>query len=80
MLGAADAVYLKGDWTRRDDTLGAYLRDFGRVGVPLYEHVRGLQRDLHLLEIEAEEEPPLEPEHHLTKRGFRWINQTPYNR
>lgn len=49
-------------------------------GVPLYEHVRGVQRDLHLLEIEAEEEPPLEPEHRLTKRGFRWINQTPYNR
>lgn len=36
VLERTDAVYLKGDWTRRDETLGAYLKKFGRVGVPLY--------------------------------------------
>jgi len=29
-------VYLKGDWTRRDPDITAFLRRFGRVGVPLY--------------------------------------------
>jgi thiol:disulfide interchange protein DsbD len=29
-------VYLKGDWTRRDAAITAYLAQFGRNGVPLY--------------------------------------------
>jgi thiol:disulfide interchange protein DsbD len=29
-------VYLKGDWTNRDNTITAYLEQFGRNGVPLY--------------------------------------------
>lgn len=35
-LGANDVVYMKGDWTRRDDAITAYLSQFGRNGVPLY--------------------------------------------
>ncbi|MGE4527271.1 MAG: protein-disulfide reductase DsbD family protein [Rhodospirillaceae bacterium] len=29
-------VYLKGDWTRRDPAITAFLRGFGRDGVPFY--------------------------------------------
>ena len=29
-------VYLKGDWTRQDPAITAFLRDLGRDGVPLY--------------------------------------------
>lgn len=29
-------VYLKGDWTRQDPAISAYLREHGRDGVPLY--------------------------------------------
>lgn len=29
-------VYLKGDWTRRDEAITQYLAQFGRNGVPLY--------------------------------------------
>lgn len=32
----ANAVYLVGDWTRRDDAITAELRRHGRSGVPLY--------------------------------------------
>ena len=32
----ADVLYLKGDWTRRDSEITAYLKSFGRAGVPLY--------------------------------------------
>ena len=35
-LEAAGAVYLVGDWTRRDDAITAELRRHGRSGVPLY--------------------------------------------
>ena len=35
-LRAADAVYLVGDWTRRDDAITAELQKHGRSGVPLY--------------------------------------------
>ncbi|MBA4803392.1 MAG: thioredoxin family protein [Brevundimonas sp.] len=35
-LEAADAVYLVGDWTRRDDAITAELMRHGRSGVPLY--------------------------------------------
>ncbi len=35
-LEDADAVYLVGDWTRRDDAITAELRRHGRSGVPLY--------------------------------------------
>jgi thiol:disulfide interchange protein DsbD len=35
-LEAADAVYLVGDWTRRDDVIAAELARHGRSGVPLY--------------------------------------------
>ncbi|HYC75036.1 protein-disulfide reductase DsbD family protein [Brevundimonas sp.] len=33
---AADAVYLVGDWTLRDDAITAELKRHGRSGVPLY--------------------------------------------
>ena len=33
---AANAVYLVGDWTRRDDRITAELERHGRSGVPLY--------------------------------------------
>jgi thiol:disulfide interchange protein len=29
-------AYLKGDWTRQDPAISAFLRDHGRDGVPLY--------------------------------------------
>jgi thiol:disulfide interchange protein DsbD len=32
----AGIVYLKGDWTNRDEEITRYLRSFGRSGVPLY--------------------------------------------
>ena len=35
-LEAAGAVYLVGDWTRRDDAITAELMRHGRSGVPLY--------------------------------------------
>ncbi len=35
-LEEANAVYLVGDWTRRDDAITAELRRHGRSGVPLY--------------------------------------------
>jgi len=35
-LRAANAVYLVGDWTRRDDAITAELQRHGRSGVPLY--------------------------------------------
>jgi thiol:disulfide interchange protein len=35
-LEAANAVYLVGDWTRRDDVIAAELARHGRSGVPLY--------------------------------------------
>ncbi len=33
---AADAVYLKADWTKRDAVIAAALAEHGRAGVPLY--------------------------------------------
>jgi thiol:disulfide interchange protein DsbD len=35
-LQARGVVYLKGDWTRQDADITAYLESFGRSGVPLY--------------------------------------------
>ncbi|CAN5140998.1 thioredoxin family protein [soil metagenome] len=35
-LTQADAVYLKADWTRRDDLIARELERHGRSGVPLY--------------------------------------------
>ncbi|MDQ7813622.1 thioredoxin family protein, partial [Brevundimonas sp.] len=35
-MEAANAVYLVGDWTRRDDAITAELERHGRSGVPLY--------------------------------------------
>ena len=35
-MEANDIVYLKGDWTRRDDAITEYLAQYGRNGVPLY--------------------------------------------
>ncbi len=35
-LEQANAVYLVGDWTRRDDAITAELQRHGRSGVPLY--------------------------------------------
>ena len=29
-------TYLKGDWTRQDPAITAYLRQYNRDGVPLY--------------------------------------------
>jgi thiol:disulfide interchange protein DsbD len=35
-FAAHGVTYLKGDWTRQDPTISAYLRAHGRDGVPLY--------------------------------------------
>lgn len=35
-LRSRDVVYLKGDWTRQDADITAYLESYGRSGVPLY--------------------------------------------
>jgi thiol:disulfide interchange protein DsbD len=35
-FSAHHVVYLKGDWTRSDPAITAYLKDFEREGVPLY--------------------------------------------
>jgi thiol:disulfide interchange protein DsbD len=35
-FAANKVVYLKGDWTRQDPVVTAFLRDHGRDGVPLY--------------------------------------------
>ena len=35
-LHTHNIVYLKGDWTNRNDEIAAVLRSFGRAGVPLY--------------------------------------------
>lgn len=37
--------YLKGDWTRRDAAITAYLESFGRSGVPLYVLYPGADRE-----------------------------------
>jgi thiol:disulfide interchange protein len=35
-FGKAEIIYLKGDWTARDDVIAAELKAHGRQGVPLY--------------------------------------------
>jgi len=35
-LAAHDVAYLKGDWTRNDESITRYLQRYGRNGVPLY--------------------------------------------
>jgi len=35
-FAARGIVYLKGDWTRQDPAITAFLRSRGRDGVPLY--------------------------------------------
>jgi len=35
-FASAGITYLKGDWTRQDPAITAYLRSLGRDGVPLY--------------------------------------------
>jgi thiol:disulfide interchange protein/DsbC/DsbD-like thiol-disulfide interchange protein len=35
-FAARHVAYLKGDWTRQDGTITAFLREHGREGVPLY--------------------------------------------
>jgi thiol:disulfide interchange protein len=35
-FAADDVTYLKGDWTRQDPEITAFLRQNGRDGVPLY--------------------------------------------
>ena len=35
-MESANAVYLVGDWTRRDDAITVELQRHGRSGVPLY--------------------------------------------
>jgi thiol:disulfide interchange protein DsbD len=35
-MEASRTVYMVGDWTRQDPTIGRYLAQFGRSGVPLY--------------------------------------------
>ncbi len=35
-FAAKHVAYLVGDWTRRDPAITAYLKQFGRTGVPLY--------------------------------------------
>ncbi|MEM9725915.1 MAG: thioredoxin family protein [Pseudomonadota bacterium] len=36
LLAQADAAYMLGDWTLRDEAITDLLRGFGRIGVPLY--------------------------------------------
>jgi thiol:disulfide interchange protein len=36
LLAAADAVYMKGDWTNVDPAITAFLQQHQAVGVPLY--------------------------------------------
>ena len=31
-----DVIAMRADWTRRDDSIGRYLADFGRYGIPFY--------------------------------------------
>ena len=35
-LAKHNIVYMKGDWTNRNDEIARILRSFGRAGVPLY--------------------------------------------
>ncbi|KQQ97577.1 cytochrome C biogenesis protein [Massilia sp. Leaf139] len=35
-MGAHKVVYMKGDWTNRDPAITAFLRSFGRDGLPFY--------------------------------------------
>ena len=35
-FAAHHVAYLKGDWTRQDPAITAFLREHGRDGVPLY--------------------------------------------
>jgi thiol:disulfide interchange protein DsbD len=35
-FAAHHVAYLKGDWTRQDPVISAFLREYGRDGVPLY--------------------------------------------
>jgi thiol:disulfide interchange protein DsbD len=44
-LAAKGVRYLKGDWTRRDSDITAYLESYGRSGVPLYVLYPGPGRD-----------------------------------
>ena len=39
-LAAHEAVYMKGDWTRVDPAITAFLESHGAVGVPLYVVIR----------------------------------------
>ena len=41
-FAAGDVAYLKGDWTRQDPAITAFLRQNGRDGVPLYVFYPGL--------------------------------------
>jgi thiol:disulfide interchange protein DsbD len=36
LFAEKDVLYLKGDWTSRDETITKYLERYGRSGVPLY--------------------------------------------
>ncbi len=36
LFSTHDVAYLKGDWTKRDETITAFLERYGRNGVPLY--------------------------------------------
>jgi thiol:disulfide interchange protein DsbD len=45
----ADAVYLVGDWTRRDDAITRELQAHGRSGVPLYLLYRPGRREPDIL-------------------------------
>ena len=42
-----DVAYLKGDWTRQDPAITAFLRQNGRDGVPLYVFFPGKGRSAH---------------------------------
>lgn len=45
-LAARDAVYMKGDWTRVDPAITAFLESHGAVGVPLYVVIRPGHEDV----------------------------------
>ncbi|WP_240626169.1 protein-disulfide reductase DsbD domain-containing protein [Pseudoxanthomonas sp. SGT-18] len=61
-LHRSGAVYLKGDWTRMDPEITAFLREHGAVGVPLYVVFRpgGAGRVLSTVPTEAQVEAALQ--------------------
>ena len=70
-------AYLKGDWTRQDPAITAFLREHGRDGVPLYVFFppgasRGAAADPDREEVLAELRQGLAPWLGMTGAIVRW--------